>query len=423
MNDRLRKVNDPITAEKTILSIVTFCVVIFMLLQVVSVFRLFGTHGIPHVLLLSYRILDVLVILAFFKFCGSYIRISFIDYIFLPFLIYPIFIGIANNNISISYFNDVVTFTLFYIKILIFRTIFIRIRQNGDLDFIFRHYTRNLVRWAILIALVIFLLAMTGVNLGLMQYYQAPAELTFATAITVANGNWITYMFIFILALLGGKRAIMLGILTIGLFSIISRKHFKKFLVWCSIVIIASLLFTMTLGSVSFEVVAAPLNKLISTIETIKLAISQTSNWEEVFIIIDAGRYLEWVSVKPFFEGWTVWIGNGYGFRYYLEHEFMIRLGRVPIDYSVSNSHFTPLGIAIKSGIIGVFLWAVWCVIILFYPRKKNSYIQLVCKLGFISMLVQSLFSFSFFMSFLTPIFVAGATTQPWKRNSTVLAR
>jgi hypothetical protein len=113
-------------------------------------------------------------------------------------------------------------------------------------------------------------------------------------------------------------------------------------------------------------------------------------------MLIDPGRYVEYVSVRPHLSGPKIVFGLGYGFRYRL------------IDFeasqeSVSNAHFTPLGIVLKFGLVGVSMWlaAFFYLFLGVYPRTKIEYAAHVSLFG---IFVQSLFAYGFFINSLTAI-------------------
>ena len=374
-------------------------------------FRLFGVPGIPPLLLLSYRALDLIVIGSFFLTCGAQIKIRWVDLPLLLLIPYPILIGIGRGNINITFFNDITVFSFFILKVLIFRTLIQRFVDNYDFDAVFRSYARKIIKRSILAAIIMLILAYIALSAGLQFYYQAPAELTFAAALAMAQGHVPTYLIILALAAMGGKRGILMGILAIGSLVFLTRKNIVK--VFTSALVLGGIAFFAAYISARNDAVAdaAFIRRLTGTWSTIQSVAIDARNWQEFLMFLDPGRFVEYVSLKPYLEGWAFWFGNGYGFRYSLDSDFLGDFGRLT-DGTVTNAHFTPLAIVAKFGIIGLAFWVIQIFGILFSARDSRSYFQAASRLGFISMLIQSMFAFSFFISFFTPIFVAGATLR-----------
>ena len=75
------------------------------------------------------------------------------------------------------------------------------------------------------------MIAYIALAVGLRFYYQAPAELTFAAALAIAQGYAPTYLLILTIAAIGGKRGILIGILIIGILGSLTRRNFTKVIV------------------------------------------------------------------------------------------------------------------------------------------------------------------------------------------------
>tara|TARA_Y100000296_G_scaffold87454_1_gene134731 strand:- start:17497 stop:18786 length:1290 start_codon:yes stop_codon:yes gene_type:complete len=398
--------------EFRVLKVLVFCSSIYLFLQLASMFRLFGVSGIPPLLLLGYRILDLLVIGSFFLMCRAKLKTRLHDLPLLLMLPLPILIGVGQGNTNITFFNDIILFMFFILKVIVIRTLILRFMEKTDFDAVFRVYARKIIRRSILAAILALFLALAALSAGITFYYQAPAELTFAAALALAQGHVPTYLAILALAAFGGKRGILAGIAVVGLLGFLNRKNIVRallsFLALGAALIIALGIFedSTSLGN------AQAMRRLTGTWIKLTSVANETKGWEEFLLLLDPGRFVEYVSLKPHLEGWAFWFGNGYGFRYSLDPYFLSNFGIVAIEDTVTNAHFTPLAIMAKFGVLGLFLWFTQCAAILFSSWNSRSYFQTACRLGFISMLVQSMFSFNFFISFFTPIFIAGATLR-----------
>lgn len=402
--------------EFFVLQVLAFCSITYLFLQVASMFRLFGVPGIPPMLLLGYRTLDLLVIGSFFLTCGTRLRIRWHDLPLLLMIPYPILIGVGQGNINITFFNDITLFVFFALKVLVIRTLILRFMEKTDFDEVFRGYARRIISRSILAAILMLLLAFAALSAGIQFYYQAPAELTFAAALAIAQGYIPSFLLILALAAMGGKRGILIGILVCSALGFLTRKNIGRALLsllGLGVVVFVALAVFGASGSLSD---AQFMRRLTGTWITLTSVASETQDWQEFFMFLDPGRFVEYVSLKPHLEGWALWFGNGYGFRYSLDATFLADFGRLGHEDTVSNAHFTPLAIVAKFGVIGLVLWFAQVLGVLFSRRDSRSYFQTACRLGFISMLVQAMFAFAFFISFFTPIFVAGATSRRPRR-------
>ncbi|MFG6531420.1 MULTISPECIES: hypothetical protein [unclassified Sulfitobacter] len=402
--------------EFIVLRVLVFCCIIYLFLQVASMFRLFGVPGIPPLLLLGYRTLDLLVIGSFLLYCGTRLRIRWHDLPFLLMIPSPILIGIGQGNLNITFFNDIAIFVFFALKVLVIRTLITRFMEKTDFDEVFLSYARRIISRSILAALLMLMLAFAAWSSGIRFYYQAPAELTLAAALAVARGKMPLYLIILALAAMGGKRGTMIGIMSIGVLGLMRRRNLGQAVLSVLALAIVFFVFVAVFGASSLPGDAPFVRRLTGTLATITSAANETQDWLELLMFLDPSRFVEYVSLKPYLEGWALWFGNGFGFRYNLDANFLSDFGRLASENTVSNAHFTPLAIVAKFGVVGLALWLVQVLGILFSRRDSQSYFQTACMLGFISMMFHSMFSFSFFISFFTPIFVAGATLRRPRR-------
>lgn len=402
--------------EFFVLRVLVFCTIIYLFLQVASMFRLFGVPGIPPLLLLAYRTLDVIVISSFFLICGARLKVRWVDLPLFLMIPYPILIGISRGNINMTFFNDITIFAFFVLKVLVIRTLILRFMEKTDFDQVFCIYARKIIRLSILAAILMLMVAYIAISAGLQFYYQAPADLTFAAALAMSKGHVPTYLLILVLAAIGGKRSIMIGVLIIGIFGTLMHKNIVKFLLTTLALVILAIAALVIFGGSGSLGDTAPMRRFISTWVAIETAWYYGTDWLEFLMFLDPSRFVEYISLKPYIEGWSYWFGNGLGFRYKIDSSFLEEFGRPAFEGSVTNAHFTPLAIVTKFGFVGLALWLVHVLGVIFSRRGSRSYFQEACRLGFISMLVQAIFSYSFFISFFTPIYVAGATLRHPRR-------
>jgi hypothetical protein len=407
-----------VSGELYVLAIAVFGMIIVICLNFIAIFRLIGVSDIPQILMVSYRALDLLIIATFFCYCQPKVQVRFDDLALLVFITYPFLIGFGIGNLSITFVNDAAIYLCFVFKIVILRTVLTQIGDVVDLDTIFRRHARRIIFFSAMIAMVS--LGTVGLLLrgGAQFYFQAPAELTFAAALALAQGNLMIYFVLLVLALASGKRMMMIGVLAIGAIAILSKQQARKALLRLVSVgiVLTTVVLTLTPHIISTDFL--PFNKILGTFRIVSRAMENSVDVLDMFKLIDPGRYVEYVSLKPHLTGWSLWFGNGYGFRYELNSSFLAEFGYEAYG-DATNAHFTPLGITAKFGIVGLAIWVLLMLRVILRPINKRSYFQVACRLAFISMLVQSLFAFGFFISVFTPFYIA-AVTLGLRRSHTV---
>ena len=400
-----------IRRELLVLKVSIFLMIVFSALNYISFFRLIGASEVAHYLLITYRLLDLILILYFLIFCGPKLKIMGLDLVLMIFIAYPFLIGFYRGNLSITFAHDAVIFLFFFLKIMVFRTVLGRIIFIVDIDAVFRKYARQLVFWCGFIALLLLGTAAFFLARGVNFYYQAPAELTFATALVIAKGNVPAYLFFLILALIGGKRMIMAGLLVMGAVAALSHPRVRWVLIRYSAAFVGPVLFFIYFGGGNFNTDLIFVDRILGTFQQLSYSFEMSESLLESLMLLDPARFAEYVSLKPHLSGWSLWFGNGYGFRYELDSNFLTSFGYSVDTSDVTNAHFTPLGIAAKFGLVGVFIWFVLIAVVVKSGFARRSYVQYACWLAFLSDIFQSFFAFGFFISFFTPFYVAMATS------------
>lgn len=406
-----------IRGELRVLNISVLMMIVFAALGLLSILRLVGVPGVQHSLLLSYRVLDALIVFSFLLFCRSSVRVQGFDLLLFIFAIYPFLIGLGHGNISITFINDTVIFMAFVIKIVVFRTILARISSVVDIDIVFSKPARKIVFWCSLIALMSLGTVSVLLRSGAQFYYQAPAELTFAAAIVLAQGKMLIYLVMLALALLAGKRMIMIGLLAMGLVAIIAHPKMRSSTLRFALVVLPLLPFVIVGGEALLSTEAKFVEKIMITYRQFERSSGLSGGFLEKLMYIDPARYGEYISLQPHLTGWSLWFGNGYGFRYELDAGFFSEFGYT-VQGDVTNAHFTPLAIIAKFGLVGLGIWFALIASVLTMNIDRHSFVHNACRLAFISMIVQSFFAFGFFINMFTPFYIAMATLGRRKTTS-----
>lgn len=395
-----------IRGELKVLKITVFFMIVFAALSFAAILRLLGVPGLPPLLLLLYRAMDVLIVISFLMYCGSRVKVRGIDLLLFIFATYPFLIGIARGNLSITFANDTIIVFIFIAKVVVFRTILSRIHAVTDLDAVFTKPARKLVLWCGLFAVISLSVASVLLGASSGHYYQAPAELTFAAALLLAQGKIFAYLVLLAIALAAGKRMVMVGLIVIAAVAFLAhpkvRKGFIQFLVVG--VVFLPVAFIASSSFLSSDLTSV--DKILGTFRQIERAMEQSDNLLEILMYTDPGRYVEYVSLLPHLTDWSLWFGNGYGFRYDLDSDFIFEFGMAD-HLEVTNAHFTPLAITAKFGLFGLIIWIILIAQVLSTRINRKSFVEYACRLAFISMLAQSLFAFGFFINMFVPFYIA----------------
>lgn len=399
-----------VRGELRVLAITVTMMILFAALNLSIPLRMLGIMpDLPRILLLIYRVMDVIIVVSFFIYCGNRVKIRALDLLLLIFVSYPFFIGIYRGNATITFVNDSMIFFGFMIKVIVFRTVLARISSVASIDDIFLPYAKRIIFWsgafAVIALAVIFILLGTGATF----YFQAPAEITMATAMVLTQGRIAMYLFFLALALMAGKRMIMIGVLVMGLIAGLAHTRFRSAVLRALIPMVLFSPVLVIFGGSFLGADVSFVDKILVTYRQLVSAQELSTSFLEMLKFLDPGRYVEYVSLQPHLTGWSLWFGNGYGFRYELNTDFLYEFGYAAVK-EVSNAHFTPLAITAKFGLFGLLIWLVTIGAVLTAKIDKSSYFQYACRLAFIAMVVQSIFAFSFFVNMYTPMYFAMAT-------------
>lgn len=205
------------------------------------------------------------------------------------------------------------------------------------------------------------------------------------------------------------KRMILIGVLVMGLIAGFAHARFRSAILRALIPIVLFSPVLVIFGGSFLSADVSFVDKILATYRQFVSAQESSTSFLEMLKFLDPGRYVEYVSLQPHLTGWSLWFGNGYGFRYELNTDFLYEFGFAAVQ-EVSNAHFTPLAVTAKFGLFGLLIWFVTIGAVLTAKIDKSSYFQYACRLAFIAMVVQSIFAFNFFVNMYTPVYFAMAT-------------
>lgn len=299
---------------------------------------------------------------------------------------YPMFTGLYNDNTNQTYLMDCAIYTTLALKLVLFNEYF-------KLDWFREKVDKFLLKYALIGAIVCLASSVALVTLtvlGFHFYYSLTPDITFGFAHSIVYGNMMKTFLFLMAGFLSGKRMLIVGLL------VIAALAYKKYIASIKTLTMILLVLVGFIYLVENEYAFAPLSKL--TIFS-KYDIDK-SNLGNTISTVDRHRYDEFMSITSSMDSADFLFGKGYGFRYQLFDE---QFGYV-LDDTITNSHFTPIGIISKFGVIGLIIFYtlfIMATIKAFHYRKKSKqlYVVFLCLFSY---LVQANFAYILFQ---TPVF------------------
>lgn len=404
------------SADLKLLQIAGSLLVFYLFFSSLGLLRLFGFSGIVPVLLIGYRILDFTFIGLFVFFWRKKIVFRQTDALLFLIILYPMFIGAFRENFGMTFLNDLVIFLAFFLRVVILRTLIVSALKHTRLDEVFTPFLLRLSKISIGLAIVLFILVQFAVGAGWQTYYQVPLEVTFVLGYSIASGNLGYILFFLIFSVVSGKRMILISTLFTLMVALLWAPNLRRVLVRWFPVIGFFIFFLAVSGSYLLGTSNLVfVNKITYSYKLFTQGISNGGGLDEFFIIAMPDRYIEYRSLLPHLNGENLIFGNGYGFRYVLDHISQKEFGLGSEYHNVTNAHFTPIAIVAKFGIIGLVGWSLF-----FFSafrglrsKVKHSVVSTAALLALVSLLVQSLFAYGLFLNPFTPFIFAIASVVP----------
>jgi hypothetical protein len=279
--------------------------------------------------------------------------------------------------------KDCIPAILFISKCVLFRNVYYEER--------IRMHLKDVVYWCSLIVfaqlLLMLLLPYSASYVGL----NPPVNVLFSSFF--ATGSWLLFALGVVALVYAGKRSLMISLILTGLLLAARRRGGFTTIVMFGVV-----------SGVAMWVVdlnTLPLvDKFSLMLEAIRETLLENVSEQDIYeslYLATAGRSGELQAIWAFMEpiNWLVGVGVGFSFE-------LFRPFDIPVI--ISNSHFTPLSLTYKFGILvgAFFIWYV-CRDIYWGLRHREFFLCSMLLLFFI----QSLFSFNLFVEILYPLMVA----------------
>jgi hypothetical protein len=373
---------------RSYLKFVQFLIIVNLPLGVIGTFGEFRDFT-TYLFLVPMLILDT-----FFIFLNiRRLKFNLLELILIFLLIFSLLIGLFHYPLSKRILPDVTNPLYFILKIGIIR---ICLKEKDDsvwlLSFVKKTAFLLIVSGFFSIVVFIILSRIKSMYAGL-----TPTTHPFLI-LGLLNASSFNQLFSLIIALLSGKRALLVSSLVIMIvYRFYIKRNFKTALyLLFSFVFIYIALVNLKINTDSI----GALEKYNWTFEVYKESEIQFNLEDESGIIdlLSGGRLAEIKSAIKGMDLTDYIIGNGIGFTYIYKSDLL--------EFDIqgnSNLHFTPLSIVTKYGLVFLFFLLLYIFKTL-YSFRSNGYLSIFFGLYVIATLVDMLFAYVIFVDPLIPI-------------------
>jgi hypothetical protein len=367
-----------------------------------SVLKLLGLEGIPQFQLLTYRLVDFFIILSFFvMYRGDLAIYRPADLFFLLATSCAAIVGLVNNGLTVTLVHDYVIYMFFFLKVVLLRKILSDLSRSAGVRQALNIYGLGLMHFSFVVAVLILFGSIVLTLIGFEFYFQAHAEIVFAVGLALLFGSNGKVAFGIVVSLIAGKRAVFLGLISAYVWSNFRLSKLGSFVF---LLVSISLVFYVFVSQSGENPIT---EKIITSLKIMERAFDNMNSIEHFIELANYGRYLEFVSILNTFDWNSFVFGHGLGFRYELDASLTSSPSLVIDKGLVTNAHFSPIGLISKVGVLFTFILSGWFYLVLFHPAKGARKIRSLGAFCLVAMLVQSVFAYSFFVSFFTPLYIA----------------
>lgn len=353
-----------------------------------SVIRQLGIFDITRLLLVASWFVDLAFVVLMTLSIRKWVFPSYLFWPVLLFCVAPL-MGVLNKQFNHTFVTDIVVYTTFFLKILIFHQLFSVSHYANQ----FAAFLVKFCKWAVFVGVLtvgsMYVLSFAGHEF----YFSATPNITYSYALTVISGNTLYSYLVFLLGLATGKRMIIIGLFVIFVLT------FRRFsLRWKEFLFLSVVVF------LGFSYISINAIESIPGVSKVQLLLNFEFSYDKL-MELDRHRMSEILGIIHVLEWYDYVFGKGFGFRYFWFDNPELQAAGV----THTNAHFTPLGIISKFGVIGfisistMFVTVIWTAfkIRLTRPLAYMNYVFLV------SMIVQSMFAYILFNNPLIPLVIA----------------
>jgi hypothetical protein len=379
---------------------------LMLFLEPTTLLRTFGGVDPTHAVMAVARAFDMVFILLWLARVLRRPSGSPAGWVLLLLWIYPTATAIGQGPNARTYINDLILYLGFVAKIELVRVALLSPEARLRFHEVVRRYSLALTALAVGAVLLVY-----GAGLRAVGIFQIQIDTTPAIAFFAGTGRPAWMVALLVLTALAGKRMYLAGGLVIFLMFLVRRLRTSVF----ATAALASLL----LGMVAFG--AGPLQRAAELRGVSRSVGTATALFEgtpyglvSVLELVDAVRFAEARSVVAELGDRRAFLfGAGYGVRYELRGSFLVEgLVTNQTERTHTNAHFSPLGIVLKFGIVGLALWT-WIILVVFRglirrsstgPPDALAQFALFALSGY---LIESAFAYEFFAAHFVPFLLA----------------
>jgi hypothetical protein len=333
--------------------------------------------------------LDLTLIMVYFK----SIKLTKLELILIFIILISIPIGLINiKNFDRRLVTDLTNPLFFVLKCSIFRRIF----TSDSIKLYLPDYIQKLIKISFLFGVLTIALFYFLVRIKPMYAGMTPIVHPYFIK-SLLNGSWIGQFLSIIIALLSGKRALLLSTLVIFIvFKVYVKRHVFKIFSYALVFV------GIILGAlwINIQSPIAAVDKYVWSFEQIKDIEVDISLKDETGILnlVSGGRIGEIQGALKEMNTFDFLFGKGIGFTYTV---YSNSLETDIVGYS--NLHFSPLSIITKYGTVFLLMFLIY-VFYNLYGFRDKGFIAILFGLYLVGYLTDMLFAYIIFVDPLIPI-------------------
>lgn len=389
------------------LRLYAFSIWMLLALEAARIVRTFVGTDPVYVAIAAGRLFDLAFILIWLGQLSRRMTSSRSAVILIGLCLYPAVLALPQDPHVRTFVNDLILYLGFLAKVEVLRD---ALRSASAWEEV-AHFVR---RYAVVVTL-----ATTGVvlfvylaNLTAVGVFQVQIDITPAGAYAAAAGHVGWLVALALVSAAAGKRMYLAGVLFLLLVTLMRGGRS-----WARSAVLVVVLLIGVFALRDFAGRAGQLDGVRRSVETVQsVTQSDVVGLLPLLELVDPIRVAEARSVVSELDERDAWVfGAGYGVRYEIRHPFVdAEVDSGQLDRTHTNSHFTPLGVVLKFGLVGLLGWTLVLsagVLSLAKPRRMTTgtevFVRRFALLGIVVYGLESLLAYVFFTAPFVPLLVA----------------
>ena len=358
----------------------------FEILDQILFLRLLGVPYVAQSMLTLRLLVDTIFIMACLS-CGlrvTLFRGAVVLMIFLM-ILWGTVLGFASQNDIIEIIKDIILFSFFVLKFVIFKAI---VTSQEDLHLLHEKLKKYCLL-TLYVAIFSYFTLIALRRVGFVFYEQGISNLEWYVAYALSANRTLGAFFGVLIAFLLGKRMVLAACLAIFLISSVIKllrlntRFLITLVIMLSVVILGKQFVTINQQTFAYAI-RINFESIFHTVEYFSV-----DTILSILQLIDPGRYSESASAIFELKSIGVIFGGGFGFNYTDSYTREV----------VSNAHFSPIGLITKFGVGGMivfYLLLIWGFLSAMYSKHP---MVILCGYYLISVVFASVFAWKFFLS------------------------